>query len=179
MFNDQHAVRMINFMHVSHPLILQDLATRFCEYYQHHQEKTVFQYGDKSGDKREPNSKLSYFEEFSTILEKKGWRVIRETIGDAGHLARHQFINTIHREEDPRLPIVRYNANNCKDLRIALESAAMVNDKKDKRSERNRLLNQAHATHGTDAHDYRLWFGFRPLLEESSYQSPVSFGGRA
>jgi hypothetical protein len=83
----------------------------------------------------------------------------------------------MHREEDERLPAIRYNANNCKDLRIALESAAMVNDKKDKSSERNKLLNQAHATHGTDAHDYFLWWCFRARIIEPEYGSPVSFGG--
>lgn len=178
MHNGAHTVRFINFMHVSHPRILQDLAKDFCDYYQHHQNKTVHQYGDKAGDKREANSVLSYFDEFSALLEKEGWRVIRETLGDAGHLARHKFINEIHREEDSRLPIARYNANNCKDLRIALESAPMVNDRKDKSSERNRKLNQAHATHGTDAHDYRLWWGFRSHVQENQYSTPVSFGGR-
>jgi hypothetical protein len=177
LYNNQNTVRFINFMHVSHPLILQDLAKRFCEYYKHHKRKVVHQYGDKSGDKREANSKLSYFDEFATILEKEGWQVIREALGDAGHLARHKLIATMHREEDLRLPILRYNANNCKDLRIALESAPMLDNKKDKSSERNRLLNPAHATHGTDAHDYRLWWGFRYRIQERHYTTPVSFGG--
>jgi hypothetical protein len=177
-FNNQNTVRFINFMHVSHPNILQDLAGKFCDYYEHHQRKVVHQYGDKSGDKREANSKLTYFDEFSDILEKRGWQVIREALGDASHLGRHNLISIMHKEKDERLPILRYNANNCKDLRIALESAPMIDSKKDKSSERNRLLNQAHATHGTDAHDYRLWWGFKGRVQERAYSSPVSFGGR-
>jgi hypothetical protein len=176
MFGGQNSVRFINYMHVTHPLIFQDLAHRFCEYYQYNKTKTVYQYGDKSGDKREANSKQTYFEEFAAILEKRGWRVIREALGDAAHLARHNFISTLHREKDERLPIIRYNANNCKDLRIALESTAMVDHKKDKSSERNRSINQAHATHGTDAHDYRLWWGIRNRIEDPVYQSPADFG---
>jgi len=178
-FGNKNSVRFINFMYVNHPNILQDLAGKFCDYYQHHKKRVVYQYGDKAGNKREPNSILTYFDEFSTILEKRGWRVIRETLGDVGHLARHNHINTMHREEDPRLPIVRYNAHNCKDLRIALESTPMKDAQKDKSSERNRHLNQAHATHGTDAHDYRLWWGFRNRQRERVYISAVSFGGKS
>ena len=176
-FGGRSTIRFINFMHVTHPRIFQDLANDFIQYYAHHKNKTVHQFGDKSGDKREANSKLTYFEEFSSILENNGWRVIQEPMGDVGHLARHKMISDIHREEDKRLPLLRYNANNCKDLRIALESAPMVGDKKDKSSERNRLLKQEHATHGTDAHDYRLWWGLKSGCENSNYLTAVSFGG--
>jgi hypothetical protein len=175
MFDDQQTVRFINFMHVTHPQTLIDLANKFCDYYQYHENKTVLQFGDKSGNKQEANDRLTYFERFAEVLQKRGWRVIRQPLGDAGHLARHQFISELHREEDPRLPIVRYNAHNCKDLRIALESTPMVGDKKDKSSERNRLLKQEHATHGTDAHDYRLWWGLRDRVQGRLYQSEVSF----
>jgi len=175
--NDQETVRVINFMYVSHPRILQDMANDFCDYYQYAENKTVYQWGDKSGNKNEANSRLTYFDEFATILEERGWRVIRCEIGDAGHLARHKFMIDLHTEQDPRLPIIRYNANNCKDLRIALESTPMVADKKDKSSERNRMLSQQHATHGTDAHDYRFWWGFRSRIQEKTYSTPVSFGG--
>lgn len=176
-FHDQETVRVINFMHTQHPRVLKDLAKDFCEYYKYARKKVVVQWGDKSGNKAEANSKYSYFEEFATILESHGWQVIPADKGDAGHLARHQFIIEMHKEEDPRLPVVRYNQNNCKDLRIALESTPMVDDKKDKRSERNKKIKQEHATHGTDAHDYRLWWGFRPRIQEKTYSSPVSFGG--
>lgn len=176
-YNDQATVRVINFMFTSHPEILQDLAKKFCDYYQYAEKKVIYQWGDKSGNKNEANSRMSYFEEFANILERNGWQVIAMQRGDAPHLARHKFIIDMHQEEDPRLPIIRYNTNNCKDLRIALESAGMISDKKDKRSERNRLIKQEHATHGTDAHDYRLWWGYRPRIEEKQYSSPVSFGG--
>lgn len=177
MFGEHETVRVLNYMYVSHPRILMDLANDFCDYYQYAENKTVYQWGDKSGNKNEANSRLSYFEDFAAILEKRGWRVIRCEIGDAGHLARHKFIIDLHQEQDPRLPVVRYNTNNCKDLRIALESTPMVADKKDKSSERNRLMKQEHATHGTDAHDYRFWWGFRSRVQERSYSTPVSFGG--
>lgn len=179
--NDQftipgNTVRFINYMYTNHPRIHKDIATDFCEYYKHHKKKVVHQYGDKSGNDRQPNSRENLFVEFSDILRKNGWTVFKERTGDAEHLERHSFINTLHREDDPALPRVMYNANNCKDMRIALESAPMKDGKKDKGSERNPRIKQQHATHVTDAHDYRLWFGFNKRVNQPSYQSPVSFG---
>lgn len=166
-------VRFINVMYVTHPKIIDDLAVEFCDYYRYHKEKRVYQWGDKSGAKREGNAKLSYFEQFADILRKRGWTVIRKKIGDIGHLERHNFINKLHREQNPRLPKIRHNSNHCKDLRIALESAPMKDDKKDKRSERDRLIKPQHATHLTDAYDYRLFHAFHRLVTTPAYQSPV------
>lgn len=179
--NDQftipgNTVRFINYMYVSHPRIHTDLAKDFCEYYNYHKNKVVHQFGDKSGNNAMANSKDTMFNEFANVLRKNGWRVIKERTGDAEHLGRHDFINKLHKAEDQTLPMVMYNNNNCKDLRIALESAPMKDGKKDKRSEGNPRIQQQHATHGTDAHDYRLWFGFHPLTASKQYSSEVSFG---
>jgi hypothetical protein len=174
-----HTVRFINYMYVSHPRIHTDLAKDFCSYYAHHKNKRVFQYGDKSGNNKMANSKETMFQEFADILRRNGWYVMKQATGDAEHLARHNFINKLHLEEEyPHLPKVMYNVNNCKDLRIALESAPMKDGQKDKSSERNPRIKQEHATHGTDAHDYRLWFGFQRRMGARQYSSEVSFGGR-
>lgn len=168
-----NTVRFINYMYVNHPRLHQDLARDFCTYYKPHKRKRVFQWGDKSGNDRQANSKDTLFEEFASILRKEGWEVIPERKGDAEHLARHNFINTLHRRVDPRYPGVMYNANNCKDLRIALESAPMKDGQKDKSSERNKRIKQEHATHGTDAHDYRLWWGYHTSSTAPAYHSNV------
>lgn len=173
-----NTIRFIKYMYVSHPRIHTDLAQDFCDYYKHHKHKRVFQYGDKSGNNKLGNSKETMFQGFANVLKKNGWHVIREKTGDAEHLARHEFINKLHREDHyPDLPKVMYNQNNCNDLRIALESTPMKPDgKKDKASEGNPRIKQQHATHGTDAHDYRLWFGFNPKIRSRHFNSEVSFG---
>jgi hypothetical protein len=171
----KNEVRFINVMHVTHPKIIDDLANEFCDYYVYHKEKVVYQYGDKSGNKREANAKLSYFEQFAAIIRKRGWTVIKKKTGDIGHLDRHKFINKMHREQDARLPKIRHNANRCNDLRIALESAPMKDDKKDKASERNPAIKPQHATHLTDAYDYRLFHAYHRLISKSRYHSQVSF----
>lgn len=155
---DQDQVNVLNCMHVQHPEIIDDLAKKFCAYYKHHKKKTVYQWGDKSGNKREANAKLTYFQQFSEILQADGWRVIRCKVGDIEHLERHRFINRLHQEQEgSTLPTLRYNINHCKDLQIALESTPMRDGKKDKTSENNPAVKPEHATHYTDAHDYWLY----------------------
>jgi hypothetical protein len=159
-------VRFINTMHVHNPKVITDLADEFAEYYRMHKCKIVYQWGDKSGNNRQANAKLSYFEEFAERLRDKGWRVVKKKTGDIEHLERHLFINRLHAEDDPRLPIVRYNSR-CTDFRIAMESAGMKDDKKDKSSEGNPSIKPEHATHYTDAHDYRLYHGFKNRNENT------------
>jgi hypothetical protein len=155
----QREIRFINAMHVHHPKTIDELADEFAEYYRMHKAKLVYQWGDKSGNDRKANAKLNYFDQFAERLRDKGWRVIRKKVGDIDQLARHRFISNLHKEQDTRMPIIRHNATNCKDLRIALEAAGMKDDGKDKSSERNSSIKQEHATHYTDAYDYRLYHG--------------------
>lgn len=150
-------IRFINAMHVHHPKTIDELADEFADYYRMHKAKLVYQWGDKSGNNKQANAKLTYFEQFAERLRDKGWRVFRKKTGDVDHLARHRFITKLHSEDDVRLPRIRHNSTNCKDMKIALEATGMKDDQKDKSSERNTSVKQEHATHYTDAYDYRLY----------------------
>ncbi len=160
-------VRVINSMHTFNggddPNDQDDLADQFAEYYRMHRNKIVYQWGDKSGKATMANSKKTYFEQFADRLRAKNWRVIMKKTGDVEHLERYRFVNRMLKEEDPRLPRIRINANNCTDLRIALESAQMKDHKKDKSSEQNTDIKPEHATHYTDAFDYRIYHGFKSM----------------
>ena len=170
--NDRLQVNYLHHFYVSHPETIDDLVDRFNEYYQHMTTRILYIWGDKSGNKRMENSKLTMFDQVIDRLSSKGWRPVRKKTGDIEHLERHRFINVLLREEHPQLPIIRINHNNCKDLRIALEDAKMRNDKKDKRSEGNANVAQQHATHATDALDYRLYHAYR-RLEKHGNKSTV------
>lgn len=158
-------VRFINFMHVfnggAYPKDQDDLADDFCEYYRMHKNRIVYQWGDRTGNNKVANSKKTYFEQFADRLRAKDWRVIMKKTGDVEHLARHRLISIMHKEEDPRFPRIRHNANNCADLRISLEAAGMKKEKKDKGSENNPSIKPQHATHPSDAYDNRLYHGFK------------------
>jgi hypothetical protein len=164
-------VRFINQMHVHNPKILNDLADEFCEYYRMHRSKLVYQWGDRAGTNKQANAKKNYFDEFADQLRENGWRVVRKATGHVEHMDRHLFINKLHAEQDPRLPIIRYNSK-CTDFRIAMESAGMKDNKKDKSSETNPSIKPEHATHTTDAHDYRLYHGL--IQREKSSSSSLS-----
>jgi hypothetical protein len=160
-------VRFINAMHVHNPKILTDLADEFCDYYEHHEAKLVYQYGDRSGTNKQANAKKNYFDEFADRLRERGWRVVRKATGHVEHMDRHLFINKLHAEQDPRLPIIRYNSR-CADFKISIESTGMKDNKKDKSSETNPAIKPEHATHYSDAHDYRLYHGLISREKDSS-----------
>jgi hypothetical protein len=152
-------VRIINTMHVYNPKTLFDLANEFCEYYSYHKTKLVYQWGDKSGNNKKDNSPYTSFVEFANVLKEKGWMVVRKRIGDIDQYERHIFINKLHQEDDKSYPKLRYNSR-CTDFKIAMESAGLIDKGKDKRSEKNSAIKPEHATHYTDAHDYRIYHGF-------------------
>jgi hypothetical protein len=162
-------IRIINTMHVfnegENRKDLNDMADDFCNYYKHHKTKLVYQWGDKSGKDTRADSKLNYFEQFAERLRKQGWRVIMKKTGDIDHMERFRFINNLFEEKDPRYPRIRINSK-CSDFRIAMESAGMRGDEKDKRSERNASIKQEHATHYTDAFDYRIYHGLKNREKE-------------
>ncbi len=167
----------LNYMHASHPDTLDDLIDRVADYYEHHQNKTIFLWGDRWGNKKETNSKLTLFQTIATRLRAKKWRVIQKTAAYVEHLERHRFIIDLFNEKDDRYLKNRFNSNNCKDLIIAIESAGMKDDRKDKRSENNPNVKQEHATHGTDAVDYRLYWAEKAKEKQTAPQSTaVSFG---
>ena len=176
----RHHVRFINAMYVVHPKIIDDLAKDFAEYYRFNERKLIYQWGDRTGNNKQANAKSSYFEQFAKVLRSKGWTVIRQKTGDVEHLERHRFIAKLHRGANPVLPTVSHNAMNCADLRIALQLAPMRDGKKDKASEKpTSRTDPWHATHYTDAYDYRLYHAFSHLDRSRIYTDKVGFSRSA
>lgn len=165
-------IRFINTMHTHNPKTITDLADDFCEYYRTHKCKIVYQWGDRAGTNKQANSKKNYFDEFADRLRENGWRVVRKKTGHIEHMDRFLTINKLHEEQDPRLPVLRYNTR-CSDFKIAMEAAGMKDNKKDKSSELNPSIKPEHATHYTDAHDYRVCHGLtlRGEITQSSGSS--------
>jgi hypothetical protein len=158
-------LRFINEIATTNPETLDDLAIEFCRYYAPHRNKVFYQWGDKTGNNKLANAKGTMFKQFADILTKNGWRVILKRTGDVEHLERHQFIINVHKRKYSHLPRVTYNANRCRNMRIAMESAKMKGNKKDKSSETNKAIKPEHATHYTDAHDYFLYHYLKPKVK--------------
>jgi hypothetical protein len=152
--------KLINTFHTDEGEVLEDILNSFCEYYRHKINRVVNVYGDKMGQYKGGNSRLSHYDTITKILTKNGWRVNLEYVGDITHMDRHLFINALFRNDDPLLPHILINKSKCKDAKIALETTGMIDDKKDKRPERH-AIEQKHAPHYTDALDYLLYPKFQ------------------
>jgi hypothetical protein len=148
--------KLINTFHTEDDMILEDVVQMFCDYYRHKLNRVVNIYGDKMGKYKGGNTRYAQFDTVQKILEKNGWRVSFQWSGDISHLDRHDFINALFRHDDKLLPTISMNKSKCKDAIIALETTGMIDDKKDKRPERQNI-EQKHAPHYTDALDYLLY----------------------
>ena len=151
-------IRILKRFYVKHPKILDDAFTAFCNYYEAHAIKNVLFWYDHTGNKRNPNSKLSYAQQGAAIMRKRGWSVTPMTKGGApGHEKKYILVNRVLREEDPRLPVVRINGNNCRELITSIELAPVKigarEIEKDKSSETDENFPQEEATHGSDTFD--------------------------
>lgn len=158
------------------------LATRFCNYYQYHANKTVTYYRDRYGDIHQAGSKKSYNELFIEQLQKRGWTVNQRTHAGIEPPQHDKFLlwTYILAETDERFPVVRINATRCRKLVISMRNTAVMEDSKgkftkDKRSERRKSVAPEEATHFGDTADKCIWtkYGERlKLITSSTFVSP-------
>lgn len=174
------SINTINFIKEffrKHPDILDDVVDDFIDYYEPHKASCneIHIYRDKSGAKKEANSKTTLAEDVVNRLRAKGWKVVDKTpnTNNPAHLAKYKLINYILAENDERLPKVRINSDQCPNLIISMENAPLKGDdafEKDKSSERSKVTLQEHATHFSDTLDYSLFWQFWHLIDRR-YQS--------
>jgi hypothetical protein len=137
-------------------LKINDMIDDFCIKYEVHKFKHVRVWGEPRGHDRQPNSD-TLFEQIRARFRQQGWASeIKAPAGRTGaHASRHYFMNELLREENPRLPHLRINAHNCKDVIIAIRMTAVKPDfSKDKSKEKDRKFPQQHAPHFSDMLDY-------------------------
>jgi len=158
---------------VKHPRILDDLVADFSAYYASRSNRTVLLYYDRSGNNRQANSKLSYAEQMQIAFKKHGWNCQLMTLHhlDPAHKDKHLVINlALKQYESSKLPIIRINKENCRELCISMENAGAIDYgngevKKDKSTERSKSLPQEYSTHLSDAFDIPMYNIYKPLLE--------------
>lgn len=144
---------------VKSPKLLTDMLVEdVLPYYYPHPEKIVYLYGGHDGHVRIPNSNKTLFQQIEEIFLMHGWKVI--TLAKANTYTHHEkyiCINALLKGYN-RLPKIRINEHNNKDLIIALEHTEAREGKsgieKNKSDERNKSFAQEHAPHLTDAFDH-------------------------
>lgn len=177
--------RVLKSIWCKNPKLLDHLfIEEFIPYYRPHVDKTIYLYGGHDGNNRLPNSSLTLFEQVIDLLSQHGWTVHLMTQGAAAtHFDKYLLINAMLKEHQLRLPVIRINEDNNKDLIVALERTEAKESlkgsvEKDKKDERNKLFPQQHATHLTDAFDIPivtryndLFKGTNALLSESTIRT--------
>ncbi len=134
-----------------------ELIDKICEHYKKHETKAVRLYGEPRGHDPRPDTPKTLFQQIAERFRQKGWVVeirVKPTQVKA-HRERCMYMNEVLEENNPTLPIVRFNDLACKDVIIALQVTGTSEDyQKDKRAERNRSFPQEQAPHFTDTVDY-------------------------
>lgn len=163
--------KVLKEFYVKSPKILDHLfLEEFIPYYASYPAKTIRFYGDRQGNSRVANSKLTFAEQAAKLLRNAGWKVYLMTVGNNPHyMDKFRLINVMLREDGRgRLPKIRINSANCPNLIISLERAEIIDTssglKKDKRPEQRKSEEQQHTTHFSDTFDYPIYSMFSELF---------------
>lgn len=155
--DDMREIRILKEFQVEAPLWTKDVVKLFCDYYRVHKNKYIKYYPDVSGNNRNPNSP-PLVEDCLSILEKNGWTVEQCNYGAAtAHEDKFHIIHRIFKEDTPEDIYVRINGNNCpnliKSIKLSPVEKFANGIRKDKSSERSKVISQKIATHGSDTLD--------------------------
>lgn len=155
--DDQREIRILKEFQVEAPLWTKDVVKLFCNYYKVHKCKYIKYYPDVSGKNRQANSP-PLVDDCIEILEQNGWTVeVCNGLDATPHEDKYHILHTVFKEENPEGLYVRINGNNCENLikSIKLSPVEKFNGgiRKDKSSERSKVISQKIATHGSDTLD--------------------------
>lgn len=168
-FKSINELRFLKNIYVKHPKILDDLAKAFCDYYRYQVTKVVYFAYDHTGNTQMANSNITYAEQFANILKKHGWQVHLVSKGSAPtHQFKYLLWGKILKGDNPQLPKISFNINNCYETFVSMEQAPAKEGRKgiekDKSSER-KSIPQEQATHLSDTADIQVTSLFSGLLQ--------------
>ena len=174
-----NTINILKDFFVKNPLKLSDLIKKIIDYYEPHRAtcNKIYLYHDRSGFKSEANSKTTLAQDVEDMLRTAGWQVFNRTpnTNNPSHILKFRLINEILEENNRSLPFVRLNEDNCPNLIVSMENAAVKQKEdafeKDKSSERSKTIPQEHATHLSDCFDYLLWWKYAYLLDNAYHDS--------
>lgn len=153
---------IIKNLYVKSPKIIENLINdEFVPYYEQHINKKIYLWYDPAGNTSVANARQTYAEEVVDLLTKAGWQVEKMTSPhgfNEQHTLKFKLWNDVLKERDDKYPVVRFNKSNCQELWISMTQAPAKQGnnhaiQKNKNSERNKKVDQAHATHFSDAVD--------------------------
>lgn len=168
----------INEFFVSGNHIIDDLILAFCDYYHLHSNRSVYIYGDATGNFIPYDTQRTMFDAISNILAENYFHPELKTTykQNPEHLLKQQRINKLLREETIDLPFVRFNTAACPFTIKSLKNSPLTDKfKKDKTSEKKAEILPENATHLSDTVDYFLYEETRFCFEyNTAYGSNIT-----
>jgi hypothetical protein len=179
--HDPAEFRAIKNFYVKHPQIIDDLIDDgFAPYYESHANRMIYLYYDPSGNVKVANSKLTYAQQVQKRLEAHGWTVQLMTNRNHNilHGDKYNLWNDLLSNKELKYPAFKINLSNCPELWISMQNAPAKQGhteaiRKDKSSERKKGVDQAHATHFSDAIDVIVVDLFLLLMLQTVKHVPV------
>jgi hypothetical protein len=161
----------------THSDIVVQNANWFVKTFEHHQNKSVYIYGDPNGNRRSDatsdNNKPS-FDRYCSVLIKNGWTVYRRELKSyPKHKRKYFLMNSILSEETERLPKLRFNQHTNKVLIMTIQATPIDGESYTKVKKQERLQplrRREYAPDGTDALDYYIWAKYSFKLPDHSVQ---------
>lgn len=159
--------------------VLDALVTKFTTSYESHERKHVVIYGDRNGNNKQVGSNLTFYQTIQQQLVASGWSSVLMVQGlDPDHRLKHIAINEMLAENNPRLPVLRFNRNKCKFVIISIQQSPINPDwTKNKKSEKS-SIDQERATHLSDCFDNIVYRKYGHLFGQVQVHEPVYFLGR-
>lgn len=159
--------------------IQEDLFKDFHDYYEYHFPKEITVWYDNTGNVKTGITRRTRAQLAQQQLANLGWKVSLMTIGGANpnHEMKYLLWVALLKGDHPYLPKYLINKVNCKELYISMKNAKAKTDektrgiKKDKSSERSKVIPRQEATDLSDANDTPVFGLFRHLIKMGSRSS--------
>lgn len=172
--------RVLKFMYVITPQWIRELADKFINFFEHHKNKTLHLYYDRSANayskaKQDFATKLKENIEHRGTGQATGWRVVLMSVGQPNitHSEEFNLMNELMSGRNKHLPELLIDMHECRELKSSLEIAPVIKDskgniKKDKSSEKL-------ATHRLPMESTNPSDAFKYLICRKKYLKIVKF----
>jgi hypothetical protein len=152
---------------------IEDLAEKWCNYYEPHPIKEVHFIYDQTDMGRHSVAKLTPAQAFMTVLIKRGWEITETYMPVVPEpITRYEFCRRLFGETESYFPKIRINSQHCENLIIGLEAAETKEGRtgfeKDKSLEKRKDLPQEKLTHFPDAFDKLVYAALSSRVDTGS-----------
>lgn len=132
-----HILRCLKFLHTLSPDWIPELGALFCSFFEPHKRKVLNLYYDRAANnyrkaKQDFASQVKHAIEFNKQGKPTGWRVNLMSLGQGNITMADEYdiMNQMMGQKNPRLPVVKIDKFECRELKSSLELAPLAKDSK-------------------------------------------------